>query len=81
VAKIRVPLNGCVVNARIMARLSPKALCLTTSEQAELQQLLNRHSTPEQIALRTRIILLAKTGHNHRESARELKIGRKMARP
>ncbi len=65
---------------RTLPRLAPKPLCLTTEEQEQLQQLLNRHSTPQQIALRARIIVLADAGHNHREIARELKISRKMAR-
>lgn len=65
---------------RTLPRLAPKPLCLTTSEREQLQQLLNRHSTPQQIALRARIIVLADAGHNHREIARELKISRKMAR-
>lgn len=64
----------------MMARLAPQPLSLTTAEETELQQLLNRHRTPQQIALRARIILLAHAGYNHREIARELEISRKMAR-
>jgi putative transposase len=60
----------------MMARLAPEPLSLTTAEE----QLLKRHSTPQQIALRARIILLANDGYNHREIARELEISRKMAR-
>jgi putative transposase len=40
----------------------------------------NRHSTPQQIALRASIILLAADGQNHRGIARELNISRDMAR-
>jgi putative transposase len=55
-------------------------LKLDDSEREQLQQLLLRHSTPQQLALRASIILLADDGRNHREIARELKISRDMAR-
>jgi putative transposase len=45
-----------------------------------LQQLVNRHNTPQQLGLRASIILLADQGHNHQEIARELQISRDMAR-
>ena len=48
-------------------------------ELQQLQQIVNRHSTPQQIALRAQIILLADLGHNHREIARSLNISRDMA--
>jgi putative transposase len=63
-----------------MPQLAPKSLCLELAEREQLQQLLNRHSTPQQLALRARIIVLADEGHNHREIARHLNISRKMAR-
>lgn len=63
-----------------MPRLAPKSLCLTTEEREQLQQLINRHSTPQQIGLRASIIVLADAGQNHREIARQLNISRKMAR-
>jgi len=63
-----------------MPRLAPPPLLLTEAEQEQLQQLVNRHSTPQQIALRASIILLAADGQNHREIARELNISRDMAR-
>src|SRR4028118_924839 len=40
----------------------------------------NRHSTPQQIALRANIIFLADEGQNHREIAEALNISRDMAR-
>jgi putative transposase len=55
-------------------------LHLSESEREQLQQLVNRHSTPQQIALRASIILLADEGQNHREIARALNISRDMAR-
>lgn len=63
-----------------MTALLPKALHLETQEKEELQKLINGHSTPQQIAIRANIILLADQGHNHRGIARELNISRKMAR-
>lgn len=63
-----------------MPRLAPIALKLTTQEREQLGQILNRHSTPQQIALRAKIILLADEGRNHHEIGRELEISLKMAR-
>lgn len=48
-------------------------------ERQQLRQLVLRHCTPQQIALRAEIILLADEGHNHREIARSLNISRDMA--
>ncbi len=63
-----------------MARLAPKFLNLRECERTELEKLLNRRSTPQQIALRAKIILLADKGNNNREIGRELNISRFMAR-
>ncbi|MBE9150859.1 helix-turn-helix domain-containing protein [Coleofasciculus sp. LEGE 07092] len=63
-----------------MAQLAPKSLTLSECEREELEKLLNRRSTPQQIALRTKIILLADKGKNNREIGRELNISRFMAR-
>jgi putative transposase len=63
-----------------MPRLAPAPLQLTEAEREQLQQLVNRHSTPQQIALRASILLLADEGQNHREIARALNISRDMAR-
>ncbi len=46
----------------------------------ELEKLLNRRSTPQQIALRAKIILLADKGSNNRDIGRALNISRYMAR-
>lgn len=62
-----------------MPRLTPKPLSLDEVERHQLQQLVNRHRTPQQIAMRAEIILLADQGHNHREIARSLNISRDMA--
>ena len=63
-----------------MARLAPTPLHLNETEREQLQQLVNRHNTPQQIAIRASIILLADEGQNHREIARTLNISRDMAR-
>ena len=63
-----------------MPRLAPKLLQLDALEQKELEKILSRHSTPQQIAKRAKIILMASEGENHRTIARELNISRKMAR-
>jgi putative transposase len=46
----------------------------------ELEALVRRHSTPQQIVLRARIVLLAQQGFNHQEIARQLDISLHMAR-
>ena len=63
-----------------MPRLAPKPLSLEDDEQKELEKLLARHSTSQQIAKRGQIILLAAQGKNHRQIARELGVSREMAR-
>ena len=63
-----------------MANLTPKTLNLSDDERIQLQQLSDRHNTPQQIARRARIILMASEGQNHREIARKLDINRQMAR-
>lgn len=63
-----------------MPRLAPTPLQLTETEREQLQQLVNCHSTPQQLALRANIILLADEGQNHREIAGHLHISRDMAR-
>ena len=49
----------------------PEALSLNEKEQSELQSLVRRHSTPQQVALRGRIILAADAGQNNSQIARE----------
>jgi putative transposase len=62
-----------------VTRLTPKPLNLSDCERLELQELVNRHNTPQQLALRAKIILLASDGKNHREIARTLDISRHTA--
>lgn len=63
-----------------MPRLAPTPLHLAETERLQLQQLVKRHNTPQQLALRASIILLADEGLNHRDIARELDVSRDMAR-
>jgi transposase len=55
-------------------------LHLTDEERAEVEQLVNRHKTPQQIALRGRIILLADEEKNDCQITRELRASRDMVR-
>jgi transposase len=49
----------------------PEALTLNDVERNELKALVRRHTTPQQLALRGRIILAAETGKNNSQIARE----------
>ncbi len=63
-----------------MPRLAPMPIQLNEVEREQLQGLVNRHRTAQQVAIRASIILLADEGQNHREIARNLNISRDMAR-
>lgn len=63
-----------------MPGLRPKNITLSSSEQEALEQLVNRPSTPQQLAQRGRVILAAHAGKNHAQIARELNISLDMAR-
>lgn len=52
----------------------PEALTLNNVERTELEALVHRHSTPQQLALRGRIILMADDGKNNSQIARELGV-------
>jgi len=63
-----------------MFTATQETLALKEQEKEELQQILNRHSTPQQIAQRAKIVILASQGYSQARIARELDISRKMAR-
>jgi len=63
-----------------LPRLAPKPLYLDEEEREQLLQLLNRHSTPQQIAIRANIVWLADAGRNHRQIARDLNVSLNMAK-
>jgi hypothetical protein len=50
------------------------------SERSDLQQLINRHKTAQQLVVRAKIILLASEGKNHGGIVRILDISLDMAR-
>lgn len=52
----------------------PDPLSLSASERSELQRLVRRHSTAQQIVLRARIILEADAGLNNSQIARQLDL-------
>lgn len=58
----------------------PPALELTEAERSQLLQLVQRHSTPQQLALRARLILAAAAGQNNAQIARSLGISVVMVR-
>ncbi|NEQ42054.1 MAG: helix-turn-helix domain-containing protein [Leptolyngbya sp. SIOISBB] len=56
------------------------ALLVSATERRELEQLVKRPSTPQQLALRAKIILRASQGDSQGQIARELGIGEPMSR-
>jgi transposase len=52
----------------------PKTLSLSEAEYNELEALVRRHTTPQQYALRARMILEAADGKNNSQIAHELKV-------
>ena len=58
----------------------PPAVNLSEAEQQELEKLVKAHSTPQQIAVRARIILTASQGLNNEQVGRALHVGVDMVR-
>lgn len=52
----------------------PQTIKLTDEVRQSLTELSKRHSTPQQLAKRARIVLMAAAGKNNSEIARELKV-------
>ena len=52
----------------------PPSVVLTTEERGDLESLVRRHKTGQQLADRARIVLLAADGKNNSEIARELAL-------
>ena len=52
----------------------PQALTLSEKEQNDLEALVRRHSTPQQVTLRGRMILAAADGKNNSQIARDLGV-------
>lgn len=58
----------------------PPTIELTDSERHELNLLVRRHTTPQQIALRARIVLAAADGANNCQLARQFAVSRDTVR-
>src|SRR5258708_24269267 len=58
----------------------PLAVCLTVEERTGLQRLVRAHTTPQQVALRARIVLAAADGANNEQIARQLGVSVPTAR-
>jgi len=58
----------------------PPAVVLAADERQDLEALLRRHTTAQQIALRARIVLAAAAGHNNAQIARDLALSLPTAR-
>lgn len=63
-----------------MPRLSAAPIILSEVEQAALDQILKRKKTPQQIALRAKIIVLAAQNKSHGEITKALGISTDMSR-
>lgn len=63
-----------------MPRLTPTPVKVTPEERAQLESLVRAHSTPQQLALRARMILLGADNVGVREAARQLNIWPKTVR-
>jgi hypothetical protein len=61
-----------------MPRLSPAAICLDELERKALAAIVQRHSSPQQLAQRARIIRQAGNAANNRAIARDLGVSRDM---
>jgi putative transposase len=59
---------------------NPTPICLEDNLRQELETLVRRHTTPQQMLLRARIVLLAHQGYNNHQIARQLGISIDMAR-
>lgn len=65
---------------RIMRGPKPTLIELTEPEREALEQLLKRHSTSQQLVLRSRIVLAAADGANNSQVARALQVSIQTAR-
>lgn len=52
----------------------PPVIILTDAERQALEQLVHRHRTGQQVALRARLILAAATGANNSQVAQEMGV-------
>lgn len=66
--------KSCEYEVNLMPGPKPPVLSLTDEERQGLEKLIRRHSTPQQIVLRARIVLAADDGKNNAQIAGELDI-------
>ena len=72
---------GCKLRGlELMPRLAAPAIVLSEPEKSDLEKLLRRSSSPQQLALRARIILRAGAGEGHGEISRGLGITKDTSR-
>src|SRR5260370_11320409 len=57
-----------------MRGVKPEPLILSDAEKTELERLVRRHGTPQQQALRGRMVLAAAEGKNNSQIARDLGV-------
>jgi putative transposase len=62
----------CECEVNLMPGPKPPVLSLTDEERQGLEKLIKRHSSPQQLVLRARIVLAADDGKNNAQIAREL---------
>lgn len=65
---------------RPMRGPKPAAIVLSDNERQELELLVRRHSTPQQLALRAQIVLAAADGDNNAQLARRFEVSLDMVR-
>jgi transposase len=65
---------------RPMRGPKPPRIELTDTERRALEELVRRHNTAQQIALRARIVLAAAEGYNNAQIARQLSVSLDMVR-
>jgi putative transposase len=58
----------------------PPPIALTDAERHELERLVRRHATPQQLALRAQIVLAAAAGANNCQIARQFGVSLDMVR-
>jgi putative transposase len=66
--------NSMRAKVNTMPGPKPPEIKLTDKERQDLKKLVGRHSTPQQIALRGRIVLAAADGQNNTQIAKKLGI-------
>ena len=59
---------------------TPPPIDLAATERHELERLVRRHSTPQQLAVRAQIVLAAANGANNCQIARQLEVSLDMVR-